>query len=318
MRIVISEFMDDDAVAWLAQRHETLFDATLVDDPGRLRDALATADALLIRNRTQVTAELLRQAPALRVVGRLGVGLDNVDVAACRARDVRVIPAVGANAQAVAEYVICTAMLLLRRAYQHSAAVGQGDWPRSALSQGRELAGKRLGIVGFGSIGRRVAELAVALGMEVCASARNGAALMDGVAQCSLEELVATSAVITLHVPRTAATRGLFDRSRLLEMQRGAVLINTARGGIVDEAALAELLHLGHLGGAAVDVFEDEPLRPGSPLANAPNVILTPHIAGLTVESNQRVSRFVASAVDDYLRALGGAATPHELGSDGD
>lgn len=318
MRIVISEFMDDAAVAWLAQRHETLFDATLVDDPERLRDALATADALLIRNRTQVTAELLRQAPALRVVGRLGVGLDNVDVAACRARNVRVIPAVGANAQAVAEYVICTAMLLLRRAYQHSAAVAQGDWPRSALSQGRELAGKRLGIVGFGSIGRRVAELAVALGMEVCASARNGAPPMAGVVQCSLEELVATSAVITLHVPRTDATRGLFDRSRLLEMQRGAVLINTARGGIVDEAALAELLHLGHLGGAAVDVFEEEPLRPGSPLAIAPNVILTPHIAGLTVESNQRVSQFVASEVDNYFRALGCADTPHRLGSDDD
>jgi (S)-sulfolactate dehydrogenase len=209
-------------------------------------------------------------------------------------------------------------MLLLRRAYQHSAAVAQGEWPRSALSHGRELAGKRLGIVGFGSIGRRVAELAVALGMEVCASARNGAAPMDGVAQCSLVELVATSDVITLHVPRTAATRGLFDRSRLLEMQRGAVLINTARGGIVDEAALAELLHLGHLGGAAVDVFEDEPLRPGSPLANAPNVILTPHIAGLTVESNQRVSQFVASAVDNYLRASDSADTPHKLGSDGD
>jgi (S)-sulfolactate dehydrogenase len=312
MRIVISEFMDDDAVAWLAQRHETLFDATLVDDLERLRDALATADALLIRNRTQVTAGLLRQAPALRVVGRLGVGLDNVDVAACRARNVRVIPAVGANAQAVAEYVICTAMLLLRRAYQHSAAVGQGAWPRSALSQGRELAGKRLGIVGFGSIGRRVAELAVALGMEVCASARNGAAPMDGVVQIGLKELVAASDVITLHVPRTAATRGLFDRRRLLEMQRGAVLINTARGGIVDEAALAELLHLGHLGGAAVDVFEDEPLRPGSPLANAPNIILTPHIAGLTVESNQRVSRYVGRAVDNYLRALDCADTPGE------
>ena len=152
MRIVISEFMDDDAVQWLAERHDTQFDPALVDDPARLLRAVADACALLIRNRTQVDTGLLARAPGLRVVGRLGVGLDNVDVQACRARGIRVIPAVGANTQAVAEYVVCTAMMLLRGAYRESAAVAAGQWPRSALSRGRELAGRRLGLVGFGLV----------------------------------------------------------------------------------------------------------------------------------------------------------------------
>ena len=170
MRVVITEFMDEAAVAGLATKHDTFYDRNLVDRPDELRARVAAADALVVRNRTQVDAALLAGAPALKVVGRLGVGLDNIDVDACRARGIEVIPATGANALAVAEYVIGAAMLLLRGAYSSSAAVASGDWPRAALSGGRELAGKTLGIVGFGGIGRLVARLGRALGMRVIGS----------------------------------------------------------------------------------------------------------------------------------------------------
>src|SRR5437867_11968 len=157
MRIVISEFMDEAAVSTLSARFAVLYDKTLVDRRDELRAQLRDAAALVVRNRTQVDTDLLAVAPDLRVVGRLGVGLDNIDTEACAARGVEVIPATGANAQAVAEYVIATSMLLLRGAYQATSDVGGGHWPRAALSNGRELGGKTLGLIGFGGIGRLTA-----------------------------------------------------------------------------------------------------------------------------------------------------------------
>lgn len=311
--VVISEFMDEAAVASLARTCETQYAPTLVDDLQALRAAVGDADALIVRNRTQVDAALLAAAPRLAVVGRLGVGLDNIDVDACRARDVAVIPATGANAQAVAEYVIGTAMLLLRGAYGSTEAVAQGQWPRQALSQGRELAGKTLGIVGFGGIGQLTARLARALGMHVAgfdAHVPASAAVWSeaDVRNLPFQTLVTEADVISLHVPLTPATRRLVDGTVLSRMKQGAILINTARGGVVDEAALASALQMGHLGGAALDVFEDEPLRAGSPLAGCPRLVLTPHIAGVTLESNTRVSTLIADKVAAFLAARTEAA----------
>ncbi len=312
MRVVISEFMDEGAVASLAARHDTHYDQGLVDRPDELRQRLAPADALIVRNRTQVGAALLDAAPRLRVVGRLGVGLDNIDVEACRARRIDVIPATGANAQAVAEYVIGAAMLLLRGAYTASAEVAGGGWPRAALSSGREIGGKTLGIVGFGSIGRCVARLGRASGMRCIgcdAELPDAAPEWDehGVAPRALGVLLAEADVVTLHVPLVAATRNLIDAARLAQMRPGAILINTARGGVVDEAAVAQALRSGHLGGAALDVFAQEPLPAGTPLAGCPNLLLTPHIAGVTAESNVRVSTMIAERVAAALGAPRGA-----------
>lgn len=306
MRIVISEFMDEGAVASLARAFDVRYDATLVERRAELAAALAQADALIVRNRTRVDAELIGHAPRLRVVGRLGVGLDNIDLAACAARAIEVIPATGANALAVAEYVVCTVMLLLRGAYRASADVAAGKWPRTALGEGRETAGKTLGVVGFGGIGRLVAKLAQGLGMTVIASDPAIAAgdriwRESGVAYRGLDDLLAEADAVTLHVPLAPETRHLITGGRLARMKRGAVLINTARGGIVDEAALAEALASGHLGGAALDVFETEPLPAGSPLARAPNLVLTPHVAGVTRESNVRVSSLIAERVAQAL-----------------
>ena len=306
-RIVISEFMDERAVGRLRSAgHEVLYDPKLVDDAPRLKAAAAGADVLIVRNRTQVRGDLLAALTRCRVVGRLGVGLDNIDVPACEARGMTVIPATGANALSVAEYVIAGAMLLLRGAYQSTGAVAAGQWPRNALSNGREIAGKTLGLIGFGSIGQLTAKLARALGMPVIAydammDADHPAYAATAVRAAGLDEVIAAADVVSLHVPLVDSTRNLFDARRIASMKKGAVLVNTARGGIVDEAALAAALKSGHLGGAAIDVFGSEPLPATDHFKDCPNLLLTPHIAGVSAESNERVSSMIADKVIEAL-----------------
>jgi (S)-sulfolactate dehydrogenase len=307
-RIVVAEFMDERAVARMAAAHEVLYDAALVDDGARLAAEAARCDAIVVRNRTQVRGALLDAlAPRCRLVGRLGVGLDNIDVAGCESRGMQVIPATGANARSVAEYVVGSAMLLLRGVYHSSAAVADGKWPRAALAGGREAGGKTLGLIGFGSIGQHTAKLAMAVGMDVVAFD----AMMDGdhpafdqlgVRCAGLDEVIRTADVVSLHVPLVDSTRGLLGAERIAQMKKGAVLVNTARGGIVDEVAVAAALRSGALGGAALDVFDTEPLPAAPHFADCPNLILTPHVAGLTTEANERVSFLVADKVVEALR----------------
>jgi (S)-sulfolactate dehydrogenase len=308
-RIVISEFMDAPAVERLRSAFDVDYRPTLVDDGAALTAAVAGAQAWIVRNRTGVRGAALEAARELRVVGRLGVGLDNIDLPACEARRIQVIAATGANAESVAEYVVTVAMMLLRGAYFSTAAVEAGTWPRQTLSQGREAAGKLLGLVGFGGIGRLTARKAAALGMRVCATdpmirADDPAWREHGVERRELDALLAESDVVSLHVPLTPQTRNLLDGARLARMKRNAVLVNTARGGIVEEAAVAAMLREGRLGGAAIDVFDHEPLAVRGPLAGAPRLILTPHIAGVTLEANERVSAFIADRVAAALAVL--------------
>jgi (S)-sulfolactate dehydrogenase len=308
MRVVIAEFMDDAAVASLRARHTVDYDASLVERRADLLAAVRDADALIVRNRTQVNAELIAAAAQLRVVGRLGVGLDNIDLAACAARAIEVIPASGANALAVAEYVIASAFVLMRGAYFSTGSVSAGKWPRAALSAGRELHGRTLGVVGFGSIGRTTACLGRAVGMTAIGCDANipAAAPVWGEERTTnrpFEDLLREADVVSLHVPLTAATRGLIGSEQLALMKHDAILINTARGGVVDEPAVAAALKAGGLAGAALDVFETEPLPADSPLAGCPNLILTPHVAGVTLESNVRVSTLIADKVAAALDA---------------
>jgi (S)-sulfolactate dehydrogenase len=306
MRILICEFMDERAVDRLRAAHDVVYEPQLVDDEPRLLEQAALAHALVVRNRTQVRGELLDALRQCKVVGRLGVGLDNIDVAGCAQRGLQVIPATGANALSVAEYVVTTALLLLRGAYASTADVVAGRWPRNALSSGREAAGKTLGLIGFGSIGQLTARLARGLGLEVVAfdalmDADHPAFADHGVRCAGLDEVIAMSDVVSLHVPLVDGTRGLFNAERLASMKRGAVLINTARGGIVDELALAAALKSGHLGGAAIDVFDTEPLPAAPHFVDCPNLLLTPHVAGVTAEANERVSFLIADKLLEVL-----------------
>ena len=286
--IVITEFLDEAALAAVPASLKVLYDPKLVDRPAELLAAITSARALVVRNRTQVRGELLGAGRALKCVGRLGVGLDNIDVEACKARGIAVFPATGANDVAVAEWVIACA------------------WPRNDLI-GREIFGKTLGLVGYGAIARQTADRARALGMTVWGydpylPASDPAWLQAKLA--TLDDMLHHADVISLHVPLTPETKGLIGREALAKMKPGAILINAARGGVVDEAAAAAALKAGHLGGLALDVFDREPLPAelGLPFAGAKNLILTPHVAGVTVESNVRVSKVTIDAV---LRHLG-------------
>jgi (S)-sulfolactate dehydrogenase len=304
-RIVITEFMDEGAVDRLAAEADVLYDPTLADDRDRLLEVVADADGLIVRNRTRVDATLLAAAPVLAVVGRLGVGLDNIDLDACAARSVLVKPATGANALAVAEYVIASVMSLIRGSFFATPAVIEGRWPRTEAT-GLEVRGRTLGLVGYGAIARIVADLARGLGMDVVAhdpyvDASDPA--WGTTRSVTLDELLTVSDAISLHVPLTDGTRALIGRDQIAMMKPTAVLVNTARGGIVDELALIRALDTGAIRGAALDVFVNEPVRAedGGMFENVPNLLLTPHVAGITEESNRRVSDMIASEVMSVL-----------------
>ena len=304
--ILIAEFMDPEAVQRLEAAYPTVYEPDLADRQEEIPSRMEGVRALIVRNRTQVTAEILDAAPGIKLVGRLGVGLDNIDLDACAARSVEVAPATGANTLSVAEYVISNAMMLLRDAYHSRRRMMAGEWPR-AESSGREIYGRWLGLVGLGEIARKTAKLAQALGMQVCAFdpflAPDHPA-WDHVQSMTLEELLSISDVVSLHVPLNEATHYLIDNPKLALMSKGSVLINAARGGVVDETALAEALRSGQIAGAALDVFEAEPLtaHAAEKFSGLSNIILTPHIAGVTQDSNARVSSMIADIVLDRLK----------------
>jgi len=306
--IVISEFMDEAAVADLAASYDVLYAPDLVDRGADLLAALADARALIVRNRTQVRGDVLAAGPGLKVIGRLGVGLDNIDLDACKERGITVCPATGANDDAVAEYVILTAMTLLRGATSGKHAMLSGSWPRGEM-MGHEIGGKVLGFIGFGGIARRTRVLAEALGITVHGFdpflPADNAAWTGVTRHEALASLLGAADIVSLHVPLTEATRHVIDAAAVAAMKPGAILINAARGGTVDEAAVIAGLRSGHLGGAAIDVFETEPLTAEAavPFKGVPNLILTPHIAGVTVEANTRVSALTAKNVRAVLEA---------------
>lgn len=306
--IVIAEFMDEEPIRDTLGGFDVHNDLSLCDRPAELAAALKDARALIVRNRTQVRGDLLAAAGKLECIGRLGVGLDNIDVEACKARGIAIYPAIGANEVSVAEYVIGTIIVLMRGVFYATPNVAAGTWPRTTLI-GREIAGKRLGLVGFGANARETSSRAVALGMSVAAFDPHVAAgdpawqAAGTVIRAELGNLLADADVVSIHTPLTPQTRNLIDRQAIGRMKRGAILINPARGGIVDEDAVVDALKSGQLGGAALDVFAQEPLsaQRGALFASCPNLILTPHVAGLTVESSTRISRLTAQNVRRHL-----------------
>ena len=305
-RVLVTEFMDGSALAFLKNRVQVDYVPDLFERHDELMQRVETADALIVRNRTRVTSDLLAAAKHLKAIGRLGVGLDNIDQQAAAIANIQVLPATGANAIAVAEYVM-SAMLHLRRPMTtgFQAMVG-GDWPREQFIGG-EISGKTIGLVGFGQIAQFVALRAAAFGMRVAyfdpyLTSENTA--LEPLRSKSLDELLAIADCVSIHVPLNDETYRLIDSERFAQMKTGAILINTSRGGIVDERALIHHLKTGHIGGAALDVFEDEPLDQlrGAQFEGIDQLILTPHIAGVTHESNHRVSQVTA---ENVLRALG-------------
>lgn len=303
--IVISEFMDEGIITEAFEGLDVLYDKNLVHDRQALLAELGESRALIVRNQTQVDEKLLQAAGKLQVIGRLGVGLDNFNLQACDAHKVKVCPASGTNDLSVAEYVLAVTLALFRGVWCGAERMIQGEWPRAQMI-GQEMSAKQMGLVGFGAVARATGMRAKALGMKVAAydpylPADDPA---WGLAQSlDFSSLLSTSDVISLHVPLTDKTRYLISADALAQMKPGALLINAARGGVVDERALVEALKRKHLAGAALDVFENEPLSPadGNLFKEVPNLILTPHIAGITAESNVRTSRLTARNVLENL-----------------
>jgi D-3-phosphoglycerate dehydrogenase / 2-oxoglutarate reductase len=265
--------------------------------------ALSGVQALLVRGATQVTAEVLRGAQDLRVVARAGTGLDNIDVAAAKERGVTVLNTPAANAISVAELVFGMLLALERHLVDAAYDLRAGRWEKTKYS-GHELHGRTLGLVGFGRIGREVAVRARAFGMTVIAHdpvLDRWPSEFEWVRSRTLDQVLAESDVVSLHLPLTSETRGLVDAARLARMGPQAVLVNCARGGVVDESALHDALAAGRLRGAALDVFAVEPAPPGHPLLSLPNVIATPHLGASTAEAQDRAGVEAAERVIEAL-----------------
>jgi len=288
MKIVIAEKMSPAAIDLLRQEP---WELVLPEQAaGKLQEQLADADALIVRSAVQVDAALLAHATKLRVIGRAGVGVDNIDLEAATKKGIAVMNTPGANAVAVAEHTLGLMLSLARHLSRATETTRAGKWEKKSL-EGTELRGKTLGVVGLGRIGMEVARRARAFQMEVVAHdpfipvtvARDA-----GIRLASLEEVFAAADYLSLHVGLTPQTQGMINATSLAKMKKGVRIVNCARGELVDEAALAQALQSGHAGGAALDVFTEEPPK-NSPLLSLPNVLCTPHIAGSTREAQEAV-----------------------------
>lgn len=282
-----------------------------VECPERLPAELERAHALVVRSATRVTEEIIAGAPNLEVIGRAGIGVDNIDVFAATQRGIAVLNAPSANTVSAAEHTVGLLLALVRCIPWAVESMRKGGWDRKRFA-GMELRGKTLGAVGLGRVGTAVAQLARAFGMAVVAHdpyLPHERAQALGVELLPLDDLLGRADVVTLHMPLTDETRYVLNAERLALLKPGAIIVNAARGGLVDTDALLKALDAGHLAGAALDVFEHEPLSKDSPLRQSERVILTPHLAASTAEAQARVASEICAAVRDALLtgAVGGA-----------
>jgi D-3-phosphoglycerate dehydrogenase len=319
-RVLITDKISDSGLEPL--RGDSRFELIKIDDSSEpaFNEALPTVHGLIVRSATKVHAEMLEKATELRVVGRAGVGVDNIDLEAATSRGVAVLNAPAGNTVSAAELTLALILSMVRRVVEADASVRRGEWARSRF-KGAELRGRILGLVGAGRIGGEVAKRCRAFGMRVIAYdpyLTDERAEELRVERATLDEVIEGADILSLHVPLTDETRGMIDASALSRMKKGAFLVNVARGGVVDEAALATSLVEGHMGGAALDVYGNEPLEEGSLLRDAPNLVLTPHLGASTTEAQELVATEIGEAVraalaeGDLTRALNAPAISGE------
>jgi len=301
-RVLVSDDLSAEGVA-IMRRAGLEVDVKVGLTPDELERIVPEYDALAVRSATKVNARLLEKAARLKVVGRAGVGVDNVDMDAATRRGVVVMNTPGGSSTTVAELTLAHMLALARHVAQATASVRAGKWEKKKF-QGRELAGKTLGVVGIGNIGSIVVERCLAMKMRVVAYdpfIGPEAAAKLGVTQVPLDDLWQQADVISLHVPLTEQTRNLVNAQTLSRMKKGALLVNCARGGLIDERALADALASGHLGGAALDVFEKEPPAPDHPLLKLDGFVCTPHLGASTEEAQTAVAVAIAEQLAAYL-----------------
>ncbi len=305
MDILITEDLNSPAIDKLAAKYKIVREPALWKDPAKLKETIREARTVMVRNQTQLTADVLASAPKLVGIGRIGVGLDNIDVPAATKSGIVVVAPLDANATSVAELTIGLMLALARKIPQGDRSTKAGGWDRKGCT-GIELDGKTLALCGFGRIGRKVAALARAFGMKTIVYdpfVKNAEAGIELAAD--LGHALAQADFVSTHSPLTPETKRMFNTKLFQTMKRGVFFINTSRGGVVDETALLEVLRNGHLGGAALDVREIEPPVTKIGFEEMDNVILAPHIGAFTVESQARTFEVVSGDMD---RLLSGAA----------
>jgi D-3-phosphoglycerate dehydrogenase / 2-oxoglutarate reductase len=301
MRVLVAEKLAPEGVAVLQEAHEV--DLLLGLSRDEFLAALPEYDALLVRSGVKADAEAIAAGKRLMVIGRAGVGVDNIDIAAATAAGITVVNAPTGNTVAAAEHTLALLFALARRIPAADASMHAGEWNRSAF-MGRELVDKTIGVIGLGKIGMAVADRARALGMHVVGFdpyVTADAAKLHGVSMMPIAEILALADAVTVHVPKTRDTANLISTDELASMKPEAYIINVARGGVVDEAALAAALAAGTIAGAAVDVYSSEPPAADNPLRSAPNIILTPHLGASTAEAQTRVAVEAAEQVREVL-----------------
>jgi len=301
MKIIVAEKVSASAVAELQEPGWTVLTADQLD--GKLAEHLESADALIVRSAVQADAKLLQHAKKLRVIGRAGVGVDNIDLEAATRQGIAVMNTPGANAVAVAEQTLAMMLAMARHLCRADALMHVGKWEKKSL-QGTELRGKTLGIIGLGRIGLEVARRARAFGMQVVAHdpfVSVAVAKEQAIRLAGLDEVYGVADYITLHVGLTPQTTGMINAASIAKMKKGVRLVNCARGELVNEADLAQALKQGQVAAAALDVFAEEPPK-NSPLLALENVVLTPHVGGSTHEAQEAVGVQIAQQVKEYLK----------------
>ena len=305
-KVLITEFMEQDSVDKMSENFDVTYDTSLHENQAKLSSLISNTDAVIVRNKTQLTEDLLSKAEQLTFVGRLGVGLDNIDTDYCSNNGIFVQPATGMNADSVAEYVITCSLSLLKNIPIAHHGTSSGQWPRTSI-ESRELGRKTLGLLGFGVIGKKVSRLAQVFGAKVIAYdpfVKESEASKHNVSLVKQEDLFDLSDVISIHLPLTDQTRNLINARSINLMKQNPIIINSSRGSIVNEKDLLQAYSEKIISGFALDVFSSEPVEEDfyKHISYSMNCILTPHNSGVTTESNVRVSQFIAEKTINFLR----------------
>ena len=304
-KILITEFMNEISLQNLKTNFEVHYDEKLCSQTEKLNKIIKDFDGLIVRNKTNVTQNLLDNANNLKFIGRLGVGLDNIDTEYCKDKKINVQPATGMNADSVVEYVVSSSLSLIKKIPLFNNGTIKGEWPRTNIKS-EEINGKTLGLIGYGSIGRKVSKYCLNLGLNIIAydpylKKQN---FEKNITFVELDKIYEASDIISLHIPLTNETKNLINKVSFYKMKQKPIIINTSRGSVINENDLIDAYNNNHISGFALDVFENEPIKESfyNKINVDMNCILTPHISGVTTQSNERVSNFIANKTIEFFK----------------
>ena len=305
IKILITEFIDSQSLQNINKKFDVIYKKDAWQNKDFLEKEIQKFDGIIVRNKTSLDKNILINASNLKFIGRLGVGLDNIDTEYCKKNNIIVQPATGMNSDSVAEYVVNSSLTLLKKTHIIKEQTLQGKWPRTSIVT-KELKGKTLGLIGFGDISKKVLKLINVFDVACIAYdpfINSKQMEVDNIKKVSFDEILNLADIISIHVPLNNETKYLFDRQAFIKMKKQPIIINSSRGGIINEKDLIDAYRNKYISGFALDVFENEPINETfyKNISNDMNCILTPHIAGVTAESNVRVSNFIIDKTNKFF-----------------